>query len=55
MKTTEDKKRECKGLSIVIPVFNEEAVVPRLLERLNKVAEELSVTCKLIFVDDGST
>ena len=41
-------------LSIVIPVFNEEDVLSRFLERLLKVVGNISETCELILVDDGS-
>jgi dolichol-phosphate mannosyltransferase len=42
-------------LSIVIPVFNEESVLPLLLERLTAVRERLPRGHEIIFVDDGST
>ncbi len=41
-------------LSIVIPVYNEEAVLPRLFERLYAVMDALAVRYEIIFVDDGS-
>ncbi len=42
-------------LSIVIPLFNEEEVIPFLIEELNKVGAILSKNYEVIFVDDGST
>ena len=39
-------------LCIVIPCFNEEAVLPQLLDRLR--AMDLDVPVKVLFVDDGS-
>ncbi len=42
-------------LSIVIPLFNEEEVVPFLLQEINKVGATLSKGYELILVDDGST
>lgn len=40
--------------SVVIPVFNEEEVLPVTYGRLTEVMERLSVPYELIFVDDGS-
>ena len=47
-------------LAVVIPVFNERELLPRLMERLDAVdlpvgADGLSVTRHLFLVDDGST
>jgi glycosyltransferase involved in cell wall biosynthesis len=41
--------------SIVIPVFNEEAVLPILLKRLDVLMAALDAPAETIFVDDGST
>lgn len=41
--------------SIVIPVFNEEAVLPLLLRRLDLLLGELREPAEAIIVDDGST
>lgn len=41
-------------ISVVIPVFNEEKVLPQLLERLTRVLERLGRSWESIFVDDGS-
>lgn len=41
-------------LSIVIPCFNEEDVLPQLFERLQKVAVDWGCTHEVILVDDGS-
>lgn len=41
-------------LSIVIPVYNESAVLPRLFERLYPVLDRLGRTYEVIFVNDGS-
>lgn len=43
------------GLSIVIPVLNEERGVAPLLARLKAVLEEIGLAYEIIFVDDGST
>lgn len=41
-------------LSIVIPLFNEEEVIPFLLQEINKVGAILSENYEVILVDDGS-
>ena len=41
--------------SIVIPVFNEEAVLPVLLRRLDLLLARLDGRAEAIFVDDGSS
>lgn len=41
--------------SIVVPVFNEEAVLPILLRRLEMLMEQLDGPAETIFVDDGSS
>lgn len=41
--------------SIVVPVFNEAAVLPVLLRRLGMLMEQLDGPAETIFVDDGSS
>jgi polyisoprenyl-phosphate glycosyltransferase len=41
-------------LSIVIPCFNEEDVIPELDRRLRGLLDELGETWEVVFVDDGS-
>lgn len=41
--------------SIVVPVFNEQAVLPVLLHRLDLMMADLDGTAETIFVDDGSS
>ena len=41
-------------ISIVIPVFNEQASLPELLERTDKACRQLDRPYEIIFVDDGS-
>lgn len=42
-------------LAVVIPVFNEEPVIPELLRRLHVVFDKLpDLRCEAVFVDDGS-
>jgi len=42
------------ALSVVVPVFEEEAVVPVLVERLARTLDGLGVSVEVILVDDGS-
>ena len=42
-------------LSVVVPAFNEAAVLPGLHRRLARVLGDLRVPHEIIFVDDGST
>ena len=41
--------------SLVVPIFNEEAVLPVLLRRLDNLLPQLDGPAEVIFVDDGST
>lgn len=52
--TTKGLPRNESSLSIVVPVYNEEAVVAQTARDLVKVAEELGPENEVIFVDDGS-
>ena len=40
--------------SLVIPVFNEEAILPVLLRRIDRLMDQLDGPAEAIFVDDGS-
>ncbi|MBB5873852.1 dolichol-phosphate mannosyltransferase [Allocatelliglobosispora scoriae] len=42
------------ALSVVIPMFNEEAVLPLLVQRLRPVLDGLGETYEVVAVDDGS-
>src|SRR5947207_10892121 len=42
------------ALSVVIPVYNEEAVLPALFARLYPALDALGVSYEVIFVNDGS-
>jgi polyisoprenyl-phosphate glycosyltransferase len=42
-------------LSIVVPVYNEEDVLPLLAQRLRPVADAIDATYEVLLVDDGST
>jgi undecaprenyl-phosphate 4-deoxy-4-formamido-L-arabinose transferase len=41
-------------ISLVIPVYNEEANLPHLVERLRPVMQKMGKSYEIIFVDDGS-
>ncbi|MES2029825.1 MAG: glycosyltransferase, partial [Pseudomonadota bacterium] len=41
--------------SIVVPVYNEEAVLPVLIRRLGLLLDRLGGPAEAIFVDDGSS
>jgi undecaprenyl-phosphate 4-deoxy-4-formamido-L-arabinose transferase len=43
-----------RSVDLVIPVYNEEASLPRLLERLRSALTPLAIPWRAIFVDDGS-
>src|SRR5579859_3651057 len=42
-------------LSLVLPVYNEEAVLPVLRDRLKAFVGDVGVETEVVFVDDGST
>jgi dolichol-phosphate mannosyltransferase len=41
-------------ISVIVPCFNEEAVLPQLFQRLATVAATWAMDCEIICVDDGS-
>ena len=41
-------------ISIIVPVYNEEKVIPELLRRLVYVLAKLSERYEILFIDDGS-
>ena len=43
-----------KKVSLVIPCYNEEAVIPKLISRIEKVAKKWKYDWEVICVDDGS-
>lgn len=43
-----------KTLGIVIPIHNEEAMIPLLVARLARLHDEIPALAEVIFVDDGS-
>lgn len=56
MNTENQKVTELDGkkLSVVVPVFNEEEVLPEFHRRLAKVLDGLKVKSEIIYVNDGS-
>ncbi len=42
-------------VSVVVPVYNEAAILPELCDRLKKVCANLGVPYEMLFIDDGST
>lgn len=42
-------------ISIVVPLFNEEKVFDKLIERLTNVINSVSINCEVILINDGST
>jgi dolichol-phosphate mannosyltransferase len=42
-------------ISFVIPIFNEEAALPLLMHRMDRLIDEIGEPCEVILVDDGST
>lgn len=55
--TGRDETRTIEGmrLSIVVPAYNEEAVIERFHQRLQEALAPLSLQHEVIYVDDGST
>ncbi|WP_421915031.1 glycosyltransferase family 2 protein [Mesorhizobium sp.] len=47
--------RERAVYSLVIPIFNEEAVLPLLIRRITMLLDTLDADAEAIFVDDGSS
>lgn len=44
-----------RGVSVVLPVFNEELAIGRVLEQLRAVLEGMDMPWEIVVVDDGST
>jgi len=53
-KGKEDREREEFFVSVVIPVFNEEATIGNVVTRTKKTLEQLGVSYEILVVDDGS-
>lgn len=50
-----DSAEDRVDVSVVIPIYNEEATLPELRSRLVQVLESLDASWEVIFVDDAST
>ena len=42
-------------ISIVVPAYNEEAVLPQFHQTLNQVLSEVPFDFELVYINDGST
>ncbi|WP_298052926.1 glycosyltransferase [uncultured Paenalcaligenes sp.] len=42
-------------ISVIIPIYNEQAVLPQLVQRLLPIMQHVAHPFELILVDDGST
>jgi undecaprenyl-phosphate 4-deoxy-4-formamido-L-arabinose transferase len=49
-----DPQTTAVELSVVVPVYNEETVLPQLFARLYPVLDRLGISYEAVFVDDGS-
>ena len=47
-------KQDDIDISVVVPIYNEEKIIPKLYERLQKTVSHISSNYELIFVNDGS-
>lgn len=54
MKYFLESRNNPKLLTIIIPCYNEESVLPYLKDRLNRFLETLPTKTEVIFVNDGS-
>ena len=50
-----NKKDQGFRLSIGIPIYNEESVLPELYRRLSEVLDQIEGDHEIVFVDDGSS
>ncbi|HKJ50625.1 MAG TPA: glycosyltransferase, partial [Gammaproteobacteria bacterium] len=53
-KASKTAARAAPEISVIIPVYNEQAVLPRLFERLYPAMDALGRGYEVIFIDDGS-
>ncbi|MEM6301823.1 MAG: glycosyltransferase family 2 protein, partial [Pseudomonadota bacterium] len=53
--TANEIETQQPDLTVVVPVFNESDSLPAFWQRLDAVLGSLSLSCKILFVDDGST
>jgi dolichol-phosphate mannosyltransferase len=48
------KKKNNIEITIIIPIHNEEQIIPELYNRLQNTVSQISKNYELIFVNDGS-
>ncbi len=48
------RNRDPLSLSLVIPCYNEEEVLPELRRRLEEIIKQYSFPCEVVLIDDGS-
>lgn len=48
-------KENCQTLSIIVPVYNEQEVLPEFHKRLTSVINTLTLSSNILYVNDGST
>ena len=49
-----DRRKRRLGLSMVVPIYNEEESIPRLYASIRKACEGVEQNYEIIFIDDGS-
>jgi dolichol-phosphate mannosyltransferase len=49
-----DKTQSITTLSVVIPIYNEEKIIPELCQRIQQAVSKITSDYELIFVNDGS-
>jgi polyisoprenyl-phosphate glycosyltransferase len=54
LSNTESFLRPAPAVSVVVPVFNEEAVLPLMYERMRAMLDRLGESWELILINDGS-
>jgi glycosyltransferase involved in cell wall biosynthesis len=50
----QETRRDRPVLSLVLPIYNEQDVIPELHKRLQQFLAKLGMTAEVLFVDDGS-
>src|SRR2546425_10091935 len=54
-KTMEAAGKRVGSLSVIVPVYNSEAILPKLLERLEQVLTSLECEHEVVLVNDASS
>lgn len=50
----ETKNNKVIDISVIIPIYNEQEIIPELYDRIQKTVSQISENYELIFVNDGS-